>query len=98
MENTKNDLSYGLAKVDFQALLNTSTYAVRELTERCSFYLSEIRSVRSAHHPEDKDMTALWLNANWLKDVSSQLAVACETYATLKGALEDRGIEIINKP
>jgi len=92
MENTKNDLSFDKASIDFKAMLQTSAYAVRELTEQVSRYLNEIRETSISNN-----MTTLWFNANRLKEVSQNLAVASETYATLKEAIDRSELEIVNK-
>jgi len=93
MRATKNDLSYDLAEIDYQALLITAQYAVGELTEKCADHIDKIR--RTAF---TKDGTSLRLNASNLKQAAIGLEICADTLATLEGVLENRRIEDVNLP
>ena len=92
MQVTKNDLSGGLAKVDFKALITVAQIAVGELTEKINRH---VNIIRETHRTGDN--TALSLNATWLREAACRLEVAAETLATLQEATKDREIEIVNK-
>ncbi len=75
---TRNELSFDVVKLDYDALLKTSAFAQRELRERVSQHL---RSLNEATIKNDS--TSQYLQAQWLSQTARELAIATDTYAAL---------------
>ena len=91
MNETRNDLSFNCAKIDFQAMLSTAQTAYVHSRDRIHRLLSETQSIGVTD-------TTLHLNAHWIKQESELFAIAGETLATLRGAAKREKLEIVNKP
>lgn len=92
MIRTKNQLDYERVVLDYEAMLKTASFAVRELANHSHKFLSEIIY---SHFYEN--INALYLNASRLEDTSKELLIASETYVALKEGLKRKEIEIINR-
>ncbi len=89
MRATQNDLSGGLARLDYGALVIVARVAVRELLEKIMQYRCSII--------DNKSLSSICLDAQWMREASQELEIATETLATLVGGLEDRNVKIVNK-
>lgn len=87
MNQTKNDLSFNEAKLDFEAMLLVSQVACFGLIESVSRGIGILRST-----PQD------YLTAERLQRDGKYLVTASETLATLLGAKEREILTIVNKP
>ncbi len=93
MDNiTKNDLSFDEVKLDIEALIRTSAFAVRELRDRVNKQNSRLRD-----DCEKSDITGIHLTAKWLLDYAKELAVAADCYAALLGCRERSQITFIRE-
>ena len=89
MDYTKHDLSYDMAELDYQALLETARVAFHSLLQSISEHSDK------CHHG---DITRRFLEAGWLYQDAKELTIVAETLSTLEGGLTRSQIEIINKP
>lgn len=92
MYNTKNDLSAGLAKIDFVALERTVDIAFKTLMQ--DVYDTQKKMYSAI---DNKEYTGVWLAADSLQSLTKELAIVSETLYTVKGAKQNRKIEIINR-
>ena len=93
MLNSKHDLSFHEAKLDYAALTRVAEIAYVAMKHEIERYQNELRDddLTNAH-------TARYLDANWLKQAAKNLAVAAETYSSLKEGETREIIRVINKP
>ncbi len=96
MQATKNNLSGGLARLDYEALIIVAKIATREILEKIDQHRQKVRDSIPVNHLHGF-LCESYLNAQWLREASQELEIATETLATLVGGLEDRKVEIVNK-
>lgn len=90
MNKTKNDLSFDLTKLDYQALLQTAEVAFAELRHEIFQQLEQLQ-----HYPLP---SCFYLNAHYIEGYSNQLVVVAETLHTLREGLTRHNLEVVNKP
>lgn len=91
MRATKCDLSYNHAKLDYEAMLTTAQIAVYHTLEEIRLLSGKMRIAM-----QEKDISSIYLDAQWLEGKAKQLTVAAEVLATLIGGQEREEIEIVN--
>jgi hypothetical protein len=92
MMKTKNDLSFDEAKLDYRALIRTAEIAVSVLEQKIRQRLDKVRDSYS-----NRDITSLYLEAEWLSEDAERLSLCCETLSTLWGGVDRSNITIVNK-
>ena len=92
MYNTKHDLSYTEAKLDFQALVKTAEIAYVKAREEVSRRLHGLYEIELT-----KDNTGRYCEANRLKETAQHLAIAAETLSVLYEARTRKILKVINK-
>lgn len=88
---TKNDLSAGKVKLDYQALL---------VTARAGFQYCKELLDQEIKHLEDIGYSApgLYLTAGRVAHLGQELTIIAKTLVTLEGGLTREEVEIVNKP
>jgi len=87
MENTKHDLAFQYARLDFEALLKTAAVAYRELHLHLTQELARYHDLsKPVIHPVYLDV---------IKRLANDFAIAGETYYTLLEASTRENIEIL---
>lgn len=98
MNITKHDLSAGLVRLDFQALLKTAEIA----------YYAKLNDLDDAHHslfnmlptsrPAESSVgISRYLKANEVRAIGEALTIAAETLYTLEESVNRERIEIVNR-
>ena len=86
---TKNDLSAGIVKLDYQALLETATIAYVMVRDQLARQLNETYDFQ-------KSGAGVYGNAESIMKLGKDLAIAADTYIALKHGLEREEKVIIN--
>jgi hypothetical protein len=92
-EETKCDLSYQHAKLDYPALESVARIAVGSCLESISKNQAIIRDAQMS-----SNSTKLHCNAHWLLRDAKHLVIASEVLAALIGGRSREVVEIVNKP
>lgn len=93
MERTKNDLSAGLAKLDFMALKRTAGIAYGHALSEIERYVRQLRCF-----DEIKDNTGRKLTTGWLAEEAERLAISADVYSVILEAERRDTLEVVNKP
>jgi len=88
---TRNDLSSNEVKLDYQALLSTSTIAVGESLEQIGRFSRKVGDA-----VQKQDVTSIYLNAQWLEDYAKRLLLSADTLAALIGGKSRDNKVIVN--
>lgn len=88
---TQNDLSFNLAKLDYQAMLHTAQIACRA---------TKMEIERLLHDTYDLGASASKLRhtGNRLAEAAQQFAHATDTLWALDGCKEREELEVVNRP
>ena len=89
MQDTKNDLSFNRAELDYAALITTAQVAYHHCLNEIDRYREALRRPSSN--------SSRYLDAGWLCREADNLVIVAETLATLLGGLEREEIEVVNK-
>ena len=90
MGETKNDLCFDEAKVDYQAMLATSQIAYHHCIQAISKHLADMGDITPRFRPS--------LSAEWLAREAGHLVIVAETMCTLKEGLSREKVTVVNKP
>ncbi len=89
---TKNDLSFGVVKLDEKALKRTAAWAVILLKREIQEHIRKLEDAFDRSYG-----TGITLEAERLSECSSILEVAADTYATILGISEREEVIIIRE-
>lgn len=98
MENTKNDLSYNEATLDFEALCSTTVFAFIKTRDELNKKLKGLYNL--AYDKDNKSLIfdiPCWMEANNIKQLGEQLVIITDTAYTLYEARKRQNLNITNK-